>query len=147
MPSSNQGLPATISSTVRGTPRSAVAARLTSPPAPRGREAGDAMLSTIQASEAPIPGLKGRDRLEEMDLLEVRPVDVGEVQLRVGDLPQEEVAEPLLAPGADQEIRVGQIRRKEKPTQHLLGDILRAHVPRRRGPRQPARRLGQLPAA
>jgi hypothetical protein len=44
----------------------------------------------------------------------IRPQPVGEVQFGVGALPQEEVGQPLLAAGADQEEALRIFRRRER---------------------------------
>ena len=38
-----------------------------------------------------------------------RPQHVGEIELRVGELPQQEIADALLAAGADEQIRLGRV--------------------------------------
>ena len=53
-------------------------------------------------------------RLERL-AREVRPQLVGEDELRVGALPQQVVAQPLLAARADDEVRVVHLRRVEQP--------------------------------
>ena len=49
----------------------------------------------------------GRDRIVERARVEVGPQQVGEIQLGVGELPEQEVADPLLAAGADEQVRLG----------------------------------------
>ena len=53
------------------------------------------------AAEAPVPARERIDRGSEVVLAEVRPKRLGEVELRVGALPEQEVGQPLLAAGAD----------------------------------------------
>src|SRR5437868_3106170 len=43
---------------------------------------------------------------EEVNLAEVRPVDLAEVELRVGALPEHEAGETLLPRGADDKVRI-----------------------------------------
>src|SRR5918996_5219977 len=77
-----------------------------SPPADArtGRPRGPSRL-VGDAAEASRPLLEVADRFEEVLTIEVRPEDRGEPQLRVGNLPQEEVRDPLLSARADQQIR------------------------------------------
>src|SRR5215470_2325000 len=55
-------------------------------------------------TEAPLAARVLRERRIERRLIEVRPRTSGEVQLRVRALPQQEIAEPLLAAGTDEEV-------------------------------------------
>ena len=61
-------------------------------------------------AEPAVPRRVGPQRPQEVDLAEVRPVGVAEVELRVGALPEQEAAQPLLAGGADDQIGVGLAR-------------------------------------
>src|SRR5919201_2071187 len=56
------------------------------------------------------PFLVVADRLEQMLPVEVRPQHGREVQLRVGGLPEQEVRDPLLAGGPDDEVGVRHVR-------------------------------------
>ena len=47
------------------------------------------------------------DRLLQHFLVEVRPVGVKEDELRIGELPEQEIRQAHLAAGADQQIRIG----------------------------------------
>ncbi len=51
-------------------------------------------------------GLQGR---QESAFVQGRPERIGKKQLGIGHLPDQEVADPLLATRADQEIRVGDV--------------------------------------
>src|SRR5262245_14381988 len=55
---------------------------------------------------------------------EVGPQAVGEHELRVGRLPDEEVADPLLAAGPDDEVGVGQAARVQGLADRPLVDVL-----------------------
>jgi hypothetical protein len=62
-----------------------------------------------------LPNLRGeavydRMRAQEVDLPEPWPVDVGEVQLGVRQLPQQEVGDALLARGPKYEVGIGEVR-------------------------------------
>ena len=50
------------------------------------------------------------ERLGEIVGLEFRPHPLGEMQFGVGAFPEQEVRQPLLAAGADDEIDVAQVR-------------------------------------
>ena len=65
----------------------------------------------------------GAERVERaLELLpvEVRPQAVREVELRVGGLPEQEVRQPQLAAGADDQLRVLQLGRVEMAAELLL---------------------------
>src|SRR5688572_21906620 len=74
--------------------------------------------SRLFAEAAPPCGVRA-DRPQEVHLAEVRPVGLAEVELRVRALPQQEARQPLLARGADDEVRVGLALGVE-----VLGDVL-----------------------
>src|SRR5450759_1626423 len=68
-------------------------------------------------AEAALALLIGSDGCGECFAIEVRPQQVGEIELRIGKLPQQKVADSMFAAGADEQIRLGrvshgQIRRK-----------------------------------
>ncbi len=62
-----------------------------------------------EAAEAAFAALVCGDGFEEMEAVEVGPEAVGDKDLGVGDLPEEEVGDALLAGGADDEIGVGHV--------------------------------------
>src|SRR5436305_530270 len=66
-----------------------------------------------RAAEPAFALLIGADRAVELGRVEIGPQRVGEVKLAVGELPQKEVADALLAPGADEKIRLGRIAHGE----------------------------------
>src|SRR5687768_17551780 len=106
------------------------------------------------ATEAPLAAAVGCDRRIQRRAVEIGPERVGEVQLGVRELPQQEVADALLAPGADEEVGLrrvahGKVGRKllflnflcpgvflEKPA-HRLQDVPAAAVVRGDGEREP----------
>ena len=63
-----------------------------------------------EATEAAFAALVVGDGFEEMEAVEVGPEAVGDEDLGVGDLPEEEVGDALLAGGADDEVGVGHVR-------------------------------------
>ena len=56
--------------------------------------------------ETPVSALEGDQCLEVVGLSEVGPQRVREEELRVRRLPQQEVAQPQLAAGSDEQVRV-----------------------------------------
>src|SRR5450756_684236 len=62
----------------------------------------------LQAAEAALAAVEGGQRFRKMRRAEIRPHRVGEMQLGVGALPQQEVGQPLFAAGADDEVDVAQ---------------------------------------
>src|SRR5262249_9197915 len=58
-------------------------------------------------AETTLPACVRPQRTQGVDVPEVRPVDVTEVELRVRRLPQQETGETLLAAGTDDQVRVG----------------------------------------
>src|SRR5215468_3825098 len=81
----------------------------------RGRRPGS-------APEATVALLKRTHRAQEVDLAEGRPVDVREVVLAVGALPEQESGQPFLAARPDDEVRIGQIGGVQVPLYLVLGD-------------------------
>src|SRR5688572_13156350 len=65
------------------------------------------------AAEAPLARAVGSDRRVERRGVEVRPERFGEVELAVGELPEQEVADALLAAGADEKIGLGRVAHRE----------------------------------
>lgn len=65
-------------------------------------------------------------------LPEIRPERAGEVELRVGGLPEQEVAGPLYAAGPDDQVGAGELAgdgRLEAAAEQRLVDVLRADQP------------------
>src|SRR5213075_2842519 len=72
------------------------------------------------AAEAPLAAGVGGDRLVERRGVEIRPQRLGEVELGVGELPEEEVADALLAARADKEIGLRRVAHREVLRQRRL---------------------------
>ena len=64
--------------------------------------------SCSQAAEAALAAGEGRERLGEIVGVEFGPHPLGEMQFGIGAFPEQEVGQPLLAAGADDEIDVAQ---------------------------------------
>src|SRR5258705_6380198 len=142
----------TVSQTNAGTRTTALAARRQitgTPPAPsRIVPSATSTLPTSHPAKAPRPFLELGHGQVEVARAEVRPEHGRDQKLRVRDLPQEEVRDPHLAAGADQEIGVGDVRGVEGAAHVLLGDVLGLQVAGLDLTRQRAERVQQLvPAA
>src|SRR5262252_3713371 len=74
--------------------------------------------------------LKCAQRSQEIDAPEGGPIDVGEIELAEHALPQQESGKPYLPAGADNEVRVGKIRRIEVTADRLGRDEIN-HVSQR----------------
>src|SRR5688572_22672563 len=77
------------------------------------------------APEAPLAPAVPGERLLESRRVEVGPQALGEKQLRIRKLPEQEVADSLLAPGADEQVRLGRIGHREILGKMLFGDAAR----------------------
>src|SRR5215204_1656070 len=75
--------------------------------------------------EAAFPQGVGADGPQEVDPAEVGPIGLAEVELRLGTLPEQEAAEPLLSRRTDHEVRVGLALGVE-----VVGDVLDIDDPR-----------------
>src|SRR5205814_5846136 len=91
--------------------------------------------------ESPVPPLAlliFRNALQQMHASEIRPQRCSHINLCVSQLPKQEVAEPHLPRGSDDQVRIGQVARVEMPRNHVLIDaqmieptILRSRVQHR----------------
>src|SRR4051812_34995588 len=108
---------------------------------PRKRAGGalvaDAAIATLAAAEL-------GDGALEMLLAEVGPQRVDEHQLGVGTLPEQEIADALLAAGADQQVGIGHAGGQQLPLEQVLVDLLRCELARRDLGREIAGRLDDL---
>src|SRR5579885_93547 len=116
--SSSRACPLTVSRMLMGSPPAVRppigildSSRARRPPAiPRWREhrrplGGLTGLRRRQhLAEAALPARIVGECRPELRLAEVRPQPVGEVELRIGAVPEEEIGQPLLAAGADQQV-------------------------------------------
>src|SRR6478672_9285353 len=90
--------------------------------------AADAAIATIAATEL-------GDGPFEMLLAEVGPQGVDEHQLGIGALPEQEIADALLAAGADQEVGIGHAGGQQLAFEQILVDALRRQLTGRHLPR------------
>ena len=118
-----------------------------------GRRAG---MDRPSATEAPVPALIAPDCSQEIGLAERGPLDITEIELTMGTLPQHEAGESHLPGGPDNYVRIGAVVRVAvlvhrprgpglenlvgsiAPTQavarcpfHRVRDLLPSSVPRR----------------
>src|SRR5205085_11786394 len=108
---------ATIHRGRRGRGRPAVA---------RLRRASATRTRSLAAAEAPLAaGVFGQGRPEVVHG-EVRPRLVDEDELRVGELPEEEVRDPAVAPGPDQQVRVRKLGLVPRTGPRVLVDLVRS---------------------
>src|SRR5512139_832872 len=95
------------------------------------------------AAKAAFTGSIGGDRHIQCRRIKFGPQRVGEIQFGVGQLPQQEIADALLAAGADEEVGFGHVGQTE-----LLGQRGFAHrTGRHTGQDQFLHRLHDVPAA
>src|SRR5215472_6179229 len=115
-------------------------------PASRTLTLATSVSATSHLSEPARPALELRDRAVEIRRPEIRPEGRRDEELRVGDLPQEEVGDPHLAAGADQEIGIRDVGGVERFTDVLLGDVLGLELTRLHLAGQRPERVEQLVA-
>ena len=97
-----------------------------------------------QAAKAAVAPGKVDERVDEAGGREVRPVDIGEVELRIGRLPEQEVREALVAARADDEVDGRVASRVELLIDGLGVDVLGGNLPCRRLARKRLRRADEL---
>ena len=76
-------------------------------------------------------------------LLEVGPVFVEKYELAIGRLPQEEVADPPLSAGPNDQVGIGNPSRGECGAHILFADLIRVHGASNRSGGKPTRRLNK----
>src|SRR3569623_2391109 len=84
------------------------------------------------------------EHLAERRLVEIRPVLLDEDEFGIGALPEQEVREPLLAAGADDDVRIGHARGVESPANSIFGDVFGLEPARANQRRNTADRLHNL---
>jgi fibronectin-binding autotransporter adhesin len=92
------------------------------------------VVTSLYAAEPAIPPLIVDDRSVHILPGKIRPQRVAEIEFAVGALPQHEIAQPYLAAGADDQLRVGDTGRV-----HIGGEVLLrpVHPLLRAQPRRP----------
>ena len=118
-------------------------ARRCRPPPARLRPRSRSGFRGQTAEPAFPPGVFG-DRPFQRGLVEIRPVDRHEHQFAVGRLPHQEIRQPLLAAGADDQIGIGNIGRVEISAERIGIDRRRIALALRDLARQPLRRVGDF---
>src|SRR5690606_9901767 len=86
---------------------------------PRGAGAGGGNEWPGSAAVTPVTGGVVAQGTQEVHLAEGRPEDLAEVVLRMGGLPEHESGQPLLAAGADDQVRVGLLAGVEVTSDHV----------------------------
>src|SRR6266850_782422 len=90
----------------------------------------------LDAAVAAFALLVGDDSFQQIAAAEVGPQRLGDPDLGVGDLPQEEIAHAHLAAGPDQQIRIRLAGGVEEFTEAPLVEIVGAHTGRDGAPRR-----------
>src|SRR5690606_14488374 len=86
--------------------------------AARHRHGGQLFAGTAEASLA--PAVRG-DRLIKRRRVEVRPQGVREIELGIGKLPQQEIADALFTSCADEQVWLRQVTQREMGQKVALG--------------------------
>ena len=79
----------------------------------------------VDPAVAALARLEVDDRLEEIAAAEIGPEHFGDVDLRVGDLPEQEVRDAQLAAGADEQVGIVDVGGVEMIGEELLVDLRR----------------------
>src|SRR5262249_58334364 len=96
------------------------------------------------AAESPLAGRVLDQSCSQVVLAEVRPRLLDEDELRVRELPEQEVRDPLIARRTDQQIGIGQIWLVQRSGEGVFIDLVRLNARLN----EPLRRVGELgPAA
>src|SRR6266571_2086256 len=103
-------------------------------------------MSGRDPAEPPVPPLIVEDGLEQVTPRDVGPEDRRDVQLGVGELPQQEIGEPAFTGRPDQQVRVAPGRRVELGANGVLVDVLESLDALEHLFGKQARRPGQLSA-
>src|SRR6202030_2023303 len=77
----------------------------------------------LEAAESAFTPSVFRDCVFQRGPVEIRPIGRNKNEFAVGRLPQQKIRQTLLPAGADQQVRVGQIRRIEMPGDRVRGDV------------------------
>src|SRR6185369_17419945 len=96
------------------------------------------------ASEPALAALELAERLEKLQLAEIRPQRLRDVDLRVRELPEEEIADPHLPARPDEEIGIGDTGGAERGGDEVLIDLLGVEVAATHAPRDRPHGVGQL---
>ncbi len=91
-------------------------------------------IPVVQPAVAPLPLLILGNRLQQMHATEIRPQSRRHINLGIGQLPKQKVAQPHLARSAHHQIGIGQVPRIKMLADHFFVNVqmLDAAVLRRR---------------
>src|SRR5688572_24861762 len=89
----------------------------------------------LLAREAITPLARGKrfQRRLQVRNLEIRPQDVADVNFGVREIPQQEIADAVIAAGADEQVRIGNIREFQFGREAFFVDVI--HTQRSAGDR------------
>src|SRR3990172_11220927 len=93
--------------------------------------------SATRAAVAPFSALELADRLKQVVPAEIGPQGGHEEEVGVSRLPEEEIAQALLAARANEQVGIRKIGRRQLAAEQLLGDVV--------GPQTPLRHLAGEP--
>src|SRR4051812_34797315 len=113
---------------------------------PRNRWTGTPGMLGADAAIPPLAFAELGDRLLEMFLPEIRPQGVDEHQFGVGALPEQKIADALLAAGADEQIGIGDTRGEQLALETRFVDLVDGNLSRSDLAREIARRAQNLVA-
>src|ERR687898_1650999 len=85
-------------------------------------------LGLLDSAAAPVAAREGSNGSAELFGGEVRPERIRDVELGVGDLPEQEVRDPQLPAGADYEVHLRRLGRVEVGSEGSLVDLLRLYT-------------------
>src|SRR6185295_10980711 len=118
----NQNPPREARNTSRGRKTTALRTRSGKDASRAGPSAFTSPRGSARSAKAAASALEVIDRLIEMLAPEIGPEGVRDPELRVRELPEQEIRDAEFAAGADQEIRIRQPVRVEHPREELLVD-------------------------
>src|SRR5919108_638203 len=98
-------------------------------------------------SETALARIEGAQRVLEMRHVEIRPQCLAEVQLGVGEIPQQEIADAVIAAGADEQVRVAGVGQRQLARETLLVDGVERHGAARHLRGDAPRGLHDIPAS
>src|SRR5437660_4170368 len=81
-------------------------------------------------AEAPFPPLIVGDGVIQLVPAKIRPEAVADVDLRIGKLPEEKIADPELSARSDQQVGIGDIGGRKVPGDKRFIDLPRGDFPR-----------------
>src|SRR3954471_2464353 len=96
-------------------------------------------------AEPPFTSFEGAERRRELPQVEIRPQRVAHEDLRVRQVPQQEIADSMIAAGTDEQIGIRQVAERQLAGETLLADVVDPQRAASHGRRQLACRLQDVP--